>query len=173
VYTDTVRCDSIVTLTLTVNAKPTVVATLTGSTQLSTTTFASYVWLLNGSPISGATGQTYTATQTGNYSVIGTDANGCFDTSAAVAVVVNGITEANTLNAHIYPNPTEGIVYIDADGLASVEVVDMLGRSVLSMPVAKGSAHTQVDMSSFNAGMYIMIIRDANDGVAIRNISKQ
>jgi hypothetical protein len=173
VYTDTVRCDSIVTLTLTVNAKPTVVATLTGSTQLSTTTFASYVWLLNGSPISGATGQTYTATQTGNYSVIGTDANGCFDTSAAVAVVVNGITEANTLNAHIYPNPTEGIVYIDADGLASVEVVDMLGRSVLSMPVAKGSAHTQVDISSFNAGMYIMIIRDANDGVAIRNISKQ
>ncbi len=55
-----------------------------------------YNWLLNGSPISGATSSTYVATQSGSFQVIVTNAAGCRDTSAAVVITLN-------------PRPTAGI----------------------------------------------------------------
>src|SRR5207249_4046660 len=47
-----------------------------------------YQWLLNGSNISGATASGYTATATGNYTVMVT-VNGCFALSSATTVTVN------------------------------------------------------------------------------------
>jgi hypothetical protein len=49
-------------------------------------------WMLNGAPIGGATGQLYTASAAGDYSVVVT-ANGC--SSAASAVVTVSITTVN------------------------------------------------------------------------------
>lgn len=59
------------------------------SVMLSASLGASYQWLINGTPIPGATGQTYWADSTGNYSVIVYDANGCPCTTDVVAVTVN------------------------------------------------------------------------------------
>ena len=47
-----------------------------------------YQWTNGGSPISGANTANYTASANGNYSVVGTDANGCTTISAPVAVNV-------------------------------------------------------------------------------------
>ncbi|MCX7696925.1 MAG: hypothetical protein N2Z72_04430 [Bacteroidales bacterium] len=46
-----------------------------------------YQWLLNNNPINGATNSTYTATQTGNYSLI-LDSLGCKDTSNIISITV-------------------------------------------------------------------------------------
>jgi len=54
-----------------------------------------YQWLLDGSPISGATGSTFTATQAGDYTVSVTQ-NGCTATPAAVTVTVNSVSAAVT-----------------------------------------------------------------------------
>ncbi|MBI2966653.1 MAG: gliding motility-associated C-terminal domain-containing protein [Bacteroidetes bacterium] len=48
----------------------------------------SYLWLNNGSS-TGINTQTFTVASAGNYSVVVTDANGCFDTSTIVSVAVN------------------------------------------------------------------------------------
>lgn len=48
-----------------------------------------YQWLLNGSPIGGATAQTYWASASGNYAVVVSDANGCPCTTDVVVVTVN------------------------------------------------------------------------------------
>jgi uncharacterized repeat protein (TIGR01451 family) len=57
-----------------------------GSATLASSAATSYQWSLNGSPIGGATSQTYAATAAGNYTVTATSAAGCSGTSAPFAV---------------------------------------------------------------------------------------
>ena len=77
---------------------------------------AIYQWLDcddNFMAIVGETGQTFTATENGNYAVEITN-NGCLDTSACVNVMGIGILE-NSFgeNFKIFPNPTNGNLNID------------------------------------------------------------
>ena len=84
------------TATVTVNATPatpTISGAATfctgGSTVLTSSSTTGNQWYLAGSPISGGTGNTYTATTAGSYT-IGATANGCSSaTSAATVVNVN------------------------------------------------------------------------------------
>ncbi len=72
------------------------------SVMLSASTGTAYQWLLNGNPIPLATGATYWANATGNYSVIVYDANGCPCTTGVVAVTVN---PPPTVNPTSQPGP--------------------------------------------------------------------
>jgi PKD domain-containing protein/concanavalin A-like lectin/glucanase superfamily protein/type IX secretion system substrate protein len=62
-----------------------------GNVQLNTTPSAglTYQWKLNGTNISGATAAAYTATGTGNYTVVVTDIYNCSNTSSQLTVTVN------------------------------------------------------------------------------------
>lgn len=83
-------------------------------------------------PIPGATSQTFTPNQSGNYAVI-VDANGCSATSECVEFTLVGVNELKPYNLMIYPNPsTIGIITIEHDIENSVQVyvTDVLGRVV-------------------------------------------
>ncbi len=58
-------------------------------------TINSYQWQFNGSNISGATAQTYTATVAGNYQVVIANTNNCDNTSVAYVVSINANPVAN------------------------------------------------------------------------------
>ena len=60
-----------------------------GNVTLTSSSATGNQWYLNGNPIAGATGQNYSATAAGNYTVTVTNAGNCSATSAAVTVVVN------------------------------------------------------------------------------------
>ncbi len=100
------------------------------------TTPATYQWYdcTAGSNLSGETGQTYTPSVTGSYSVIVT--NGvCSDTSACTAVTVGGITDiAAQGGIEVYPNPSNGTFNVKVNGVTtnelSIEVLDMTGRVI-------------------------------------------
>ncbi len=72
---------------------PTVEGSATGCVSpgvlLSTQPFSTYQWAKDSADISGATLQSFTATQSGSYAVRVTDAMGCMATSPGVAVTVN------------------------------------------------------------------------------------
>ncbi len=85
---------------------PTISTITVNGNSLSCTTLASYQWYLNGQAISGATSNVYVATQSGNYSVIGADLNGCSSTSNSVYVNLSGIDDLSEDNIRIHPNPT-------------------------------------------------------------------
>ena len=62
----------------------------------------------------------------------------------------------------IYPNPTRGrsIVEWPAGQGQSVEVFNFYGRSVLRRKPSVGAAGTQIDLSDFAAGTYVVVLRD-------------
>lgn len=94
-------------LTVTINPLPTTptitAATATsfctgGSVVLSSSSTTGNQWLKDGSPISGATNQTYTANQSGSYTVKVTNASNCESAaSAATTVTVNALPTVPTI----------------------------------------------------------------------------
>ncbi|MCW3083339.1 MAG: alkaline phosphatase [Bacteroidetes bacterium] len=94
-------CDSVVTLHLTINTLPANTVTANSATtfcQGDSVTFTTvagnnYQWQLNGSDISGAVSNFYTAHAAGNYSVIVTSASSCVNTSSAQTVTVNALPD--------------------------------------------------------------------------------
>src|SRR5438874_13765161 len=92
----------------------------------------SYQWQLNSVDIPGATNQSYTITQSGLYTVIIGDENGC-NAQASVDASLVGISEVGgNFFVNIFPNPSSGNIIIEllngqlADEV-SIGVVNTLG----------------------------------------------
>ncbi|MBC7450417.1 MAG: T9SS type A sorting domain-containing protein, partial [Cytophagales bacterium] len=71
---------------------------------------------------------------------------------------------SNTLNANVYPNPSNGDVYIDTDvdlSNARITLVDVLGREVAVSSVVTGSG-ARLDVSNLSEGAYVIIIKQDN-----------
>ena len=100
---------------------PTVSITQAGVVLTANGSAGSYQWLLNGTAISGATGNMHTALQNGSYTVTVTDAQGCAATSAAVAVSNVGIGSVSIgkTSISVYPNPSTGLITLKAENLAT------------------------------------------------------
>ncbi|MCX6295845.1 MAG: aryl-sulfate sulfotransferase, partial [Bacteroidetes bacterium] len=118
---------------------------------LSSSVATTYQWYLNGVQIAGATNQTYTPSTSGIYVVRITDINGCvFEYSLGYNfTIATGINETSLENnINIYPNPTNGIVNIDASIYAGnnyeVTIFDVVGKLI-----SKVTNATFVDLSSF------------------------
>jgi hypothetical protein len=109
---------------ITVYPKPTATVSFNGSLFTAGGTTGTYQWYMNGNPISGATGPTYTPTQNGSYHVIITDANGCPAASSFYALTNLGIKGLGNSDAvKVYPNPSTGIVNFSALNLKSKKVI--------------------------------------------------
>ncbi len=128
-------CDSIVTLNLTIIVVDTSV-TVTAPSITANATGATFQWLDCNNAyaiIPGETNQGFTATADGNYAVEITQ-SGCKDTSACIPITTTGIHDDNFRNDFlVYPNPTDGIIFIElGKEYSSLEVTlrDVSGRVV-------------------------------------------
>lgn len=101
-------------------------------------------------------------TSNSNYSLTGTDANGCSAT-AMYSMVVNectGLLKTNRENSiSIYPNPAVGAFYIQVTGYSdnlTVEIYNVLGELVHKAPLS----HTlsQTNMSTYANGIYMVMV---------------
>lgn len=128
IYTTALGCDSVVTLDLTfesintnvINNDPTLVADQFGTL---------YQWIdcdNNNAPIAGATSQSFTPTQNGNYAVI-LSSTSCTDTSACYTVATVSLDEiqledkqlikvTDLLGRETTPQPNTPLLYIYSDG---------------------------------------------------------
>jgi hypothetical protein len=135
-------------------------------------------WYLDGNPINGATGLTYTATNSGNYHVIATNAFGCSTSSDTVFItVINGIAEAKPIqNVSIYPNPNNGIFNVAFDLISessvNITVADFLGKVVYEEKIGKysGSYKKQLDLTSLQKGIYLVNVQVRNERINKRII---
>lgn len=164
--------------TVTVNPNPTPVVTLSGA-DLTTTTFASYQWLLNGSPISGATSSTYTPTVNGDYSVEVTTAAGCTGTSSATSYYVSVEEENAFTSINMFPNPTFDYVYLqfnsNFEGELNVNLYDLSGKLIQSksnVNFVNGYNLVEFNVNDLKSGMYIVSIQNKNQVYTTRLIKQ-
>ena len=78
----------------------------------------------------------------------------------------NGIDDVDESAVRLYPNPTEGILNVEVEGLQKVEVIDAMGRIVLNEKVGN------VDMGKLSNGVYSVRIT-ANGKTAVKKVVKR
>ncbi|HYV94314.1 MAG TPA: kelch repeat-containing protein [Chitinophagales bacterium] len=132
----------------------------------------SYQWQLNAADIPGATNQSYTILQTGYYTVVVGDSNGCKN-SATTYVLISGIDDLRgDANISVYPNPSSGNFMVEwLNGLmadeVSIDVVNTLGQNVFSARQKIPSPHwkKQIDLGVAAHGIYFIEIKTENEFV--------
>lgn len=75
--------------------------------------------------------------------------------------ITSGIAKVKNANFNIYPNPTTGLVKVEGVEGAQVIVYNMIGEVVYN--VANAAATTTMDLSSLNAGNYIVKVINNNE----------
>ena len=121
-----------------------------------------YVWS------NGPVTQDITGLTTGSFTVT-VDDGLCSNDSTFTIVNVAGIDDLKENGINVYPNPTDGVVFIQLDGAFTYEVRNLLGQSI-----AKGSAvgSDKIDLSLFENGVYLIEVSDGNLEQTIRLVKQ-
>lgn len=142
-----------------VDLPPTPSVSLQGTAlQSSNATF--YQWNTVNAPVSGATNQQFTPTQSGTYTVTITDQNGCKSTSNpfTYTVGVNELTAGVFVKA--YPNPAKNTLYISIDngiGAAStLWLTNMLGQTTYTQKLNAGKQVVELTTAQLPRGIYFL-----------------
>ena len=135
------------------------------------TNAAKYQWFYNGTTggstlVNGATGDTYTPTRSGNYTLTVTDSAGCVQTTSAYNYVVTAVQNANPadIGLVVSPNPNNGAFHVGfttqtaAD--LSVELISTTGQVCIrnSYSNFSGTFSQQFNSSNLASGSYILKI---------------
>ncbi len=112
---------------------------------------------------------------TTNYTVNGTDANGCIGTSIFTqsVTVCNGVfsSNASNLNVVVLPNPSSGKVKVEVNSISSrieISLVDQLGKLILQTESTDNSM--ELDLSNLINGIYYLKVFSDNSFKTIKLI---
>lgn len=113
---------------------------------------------------------TWSETYKGDAVLTATPVSECNNGEGTLNILVKNSTDVNEfgVKANLYPNPTNGNVTIDAEGMQRLTVVNELGQVVYD---AEANNDTEtLDMSQFGAGVYMIRIYTEN-GMGIKRVS--
>ncbi len=152
-----------------INFGGTVTISVMGNTLTANATAINYQWYYNGNPIPGATSETYTATESGNYYVIAFYGNGCQSQSQYVELSVNSVYENEEVqNLRLFPNPSSESVFVQADINSTSNVfihfTNLLGQQLLPAVslINVSSVNEKIDVSQFANGVYFISLISEN-----------
>ena len=69
------------------------------------------------------------------------------------------VVEVSASNVRLYPNPTNGILNIEGNGVMTISVMNILGQKVLEITA---NDNTTIDLSGFGEGIYMVRIETEN-----------
>jgi len=135
---------------------------------LTSSAATSYQWQFNSYNIPGATNQSYTISQTGYYTVIVSDSNGCANSSTTY-VLISGFDEVEEAGIFIYPNPSPGNFTAELNEVGgneiSIDVVNTLGQNVFSCSekISSSDFKKKIDLHNVARGVYFIEVRTKNE----------
>ncbi len=122
-------------------------------------------WYLNGTEITGSTGDLHVATVNGNYYTVVTQ-DGCSSApSNTIAVVDVSIKEVGSEIFDIYPNPSNGKFNIKlktvGTSLYTIEVYNSLGALIMKQynAIVDGNNIRKIDLNAPKSGLYTVVLR--------------
>ena len=152
-------------VTVTVNPMPTKPVITRIQDTLKSSVSPSYQWYLNNALISGETNRTLHVTQNGSYKVTA-ELVGCkatSDTFGFYFVAVHEVIGSDFISVH--PNPTNRLIYIDADFASNEEteitVTDISGKELLHYTKEKSTSlkNEAINLDELNQGVYLIHVR--------------
>ena len=122
-----------------------------------------YQWYFNNAIIPGATSQSYHPTQSGSYSVVITDVNGCTASSSGYPFIPTSAENiSGSEEISIYPNPAGRELKVQSSKfkVESIEVFDMVGKNLFSQQLKANSQKQAVlDVSKLQSGIYFLRVK--------------
>ncbi|MBO0929934.1 S8 family serine peptidase [Fibrella aquatilis] len=136
-------------------------------------------WFAAGVPVPGATGPTFSAPQTGRYSVRA-NSNGCGEALSDEVYIVILATEPANASFRVYPNPAQQRLTVDLDGTAvtvqpSVTLYDARGTRLSQQPMDRWLSgwRAMLDVSSLPAGtFFVQVVDDPTQPPKVKTIVK-
>jgi hypothetical protein len=191
-FTNVMGCDSIVNLCLIVNKTP-AINVIEGPNEVDvlhtpSSTYTAvgelfqideYIWIIEPAEAGSITTEMNKAIVVWSDSFKGTAtlkvtaANPCGENTSNLSVNVKNSTDVAEygIETKIYPNPTRGLVTVEAEGLRQIEVLNTLGQRVAT---ATGKGETlRIDISQLPAGIYFVNVTDGEGRKCVRKVVKE
>ena len=128
-----------------------------GSVTLTSSSSSGNQWYLNGTAISGATSQSYTAAASGSYTVVVTT-NGCSSTSAATTVTVNANPTATITAPSVVISGSTG----NSASVASAGTGASYSWSISNGTITAGSGTSSITFTAGSAGTLTLSVTMTN-----------
>ncbi|WP_338763754.1 BspA family leucine-rich repeat surface protein [Bernardetia sp. ABR2-2B] len=134
-----------------------------------------YQWLKDGVPIENASENTYTPTETAEYSLLVLTEAGCSSISETILFTktITAIEEPKEFrDLEIFPNPNNGNFFIDfgtitQNGEPTFILIDAIGRKITLKTERISSSRYKIKTNNLAGGMYHLQIQ-TKDGIAFR-----
>jgi len=95
-------------------------------------------------------------TEPGYYTAV-LDGQDCDSVIGLTLDVLLGVSETENSNVSVWPNPTDGILYIEAECIEAIEVRNLLGQVIL-----RAKETNAIDLSDLENGVYFLMVTDQN-----------
>ena len=185
IYTNIYGCDSIVRMDLaiipdhvieTINGDTEVDVRLTPTSVYSTAPSGGTFWSLNpeeaGTVVveEGIATITWSETFKGDVILHVWALGYCGEDESSMTINVKNSTDIdeNNFEAKVYPNPTNGIVNIEAQGLQHLTVTNVLGQTLYNRKVESDKA--EIEMAQFGVGTYLIRIQ-TESGTTVKRVN--
>lgn len=106
------------------------------------------------------------------YTVTGFGKNGCFSTVAfeQKVEICNGVggSEGSVSRFSVYPNPSNGELFVEMTSDAEIEILDIAGNLIREVVVQEGKTHLYI--TDLQAGIYILTFKNGNKRESVKVI---
>ncbi|PIY08081.1 MAG: hypothetical protein COZ18_14150 [Flexibacter sp. CG_4_10_14_3_um_filter_32_15] len=146
------------------------------TSSVTSTESVTYQWLKDGQAIENAFEDTYTPTETGEYSLLVISQTGCSSVSQSIiftAIDITGIEEPIELRTlSLFPNPNNGVFFLDfgknyPNGTPKFTLIDAIGREIKLKIERISSTRYKIYADKLTGGMYQLKV-ETLDGAALR-----